>query len=253
MITVKEIIDINEVDINKDCSIIYIDPLNAKLVAANLLGFGASLFNRAERVKNFEIFESLNTRERPPFEKLEPFAMENTVDIFRIITCFENYMKSILLINGYVVHLIKSNDTKYDHLRLMQRKMPVYLKDVRGIEDFIQSPNEKVKSLLSGIENKTITMGTMLKTRYQQVIKLPASVYKTIEEYNAYRNKLHFYVQENLHISTFEVNKLEGIRDFVSENVTGLHHKLVNELEHMKVPQDESFYGKKNGVEFFSD
>ena len=139
-------------------------------------------------------------------------------------------MKAKLLLNGNVVHVIK-NDEKYKHLYNKQRKMPVTVREVTMIENFIIRPKEKIKALLPGIINMTIGIGTMLNSRrYQQVIQLPETILKTIKGLNEYRNNHHFYVNEVLSMSDGIVNDLSELIEFTKGNeMLGLFKQLDSE------------------------
>ena len=227
----QETISLFEIDFNKDPSIIYVDRRNSKGLALNLLIFGLGTFANALRVKEFNEYKSLNVpRHELDINKATPFIYENMIDIFKIITCFENYMKAKLLLNGNVVHVIK-NDEKYKHLYNKQRKMPVTVREVTMIENFIIRPKEKIKALLPGIINMTIGIGTMLNSRrYQQVIQLPETILKTIKGLNEYRNNHHFYVNEVLSMSDGIVNDLSELIEFTKGNeMLGLFKQLDSE------------------------
>lgn len=232
----EEILPSNEVDLNETPSIIYVDPLNASGLALNLLTFGISIFSNAKRIKEYDAFASLNVgkSELVDIDKATPFLIEHMVNMFRIITCFENYCKAILLLNGYVVHIIKHNhkdkvlNEQYKQLSNKQKKMPVSVKEVRHVEQFIIRPAEKVKALLPGITNKTISFDTMLtSSRYQKVIQLPIGILQTLHDYNRYRNTHHLYVQEHFHISDKIVNDVALLKDFITgQQMKGLYDKL---------------------------
>jgi hypothetical protein len=234
----QETLSILEINFNKHPSLIYSDNRNTKTLASNLLLYALNIFADTYRIKYINEYSTLEfTLKEKDIEKAKPFCNENIVDHFKIITCFENYMKAKLLDNGYVVHNIKagdakniSNDEKYKHLHNKQKKMPVALSELTLIEDFIMRPNEKVKVFLPGIINNTVSINTMLKSRYQKVIQFPENVLKTIKALNEHRNTHHFFIFEYLTMTDSTVKDLVELKEFVDTEMVLLYTKLQSEI-----------------------
>ena len=70
-----------------------------------------TFFDRAYIVENFEEFRKKITKQfssrgkrSPKWQDFSGFVRENLIDNIKIIICFENYLKSKLIEEGYFVH-----------------------------------------------------------------------------------------------------------------------------------------------------
>lgn len=84
----------------------YYDTRNQKVAAINLLFNGYRIFKGATIVRNFDVYKNMPSGpDSPPdINLIMSFFENNIIDETRIITCFENFMKGMLLLNGIVVH-----------------------------------------------------------------------------------------------------------------------------------------------------
>jgi hypothetical protein len=230
-------INYNDVDFNKHPSIAYVDPLNAKFLAINLLTFGIMIFHGALKIKNFKEYVSLNI----PLEEasglldiVKKYVEENAVDNFRIVTCFENYMKAKILMNGQLVHMIKGGDEKYKAIRKEQFERPISITEVSKIEPFVFDTKQVVHATLPGIIKNTIQISSLIKPKYQAVISLPGQVLSALTEYIDYRNNHHLMLREEFIMSSYVVNNLREIKDYVQGTILPLYQKLEEELKPYK-------------------
>lgn len=217
------LIDPSTVDYNKDFSIMYVDPFNSKYLAMNLLTFGITQFKRSKRILEFKLFAELQRKQS--LNEIYEFAICNINDTIRIAICFENFMKAVLLLNNCIVHIIK-NDQLYKPLNRKQKEEPVFIRELREIQDFEFTSTRDVKVVLPGIVNKTIGMGTMLSKAYQKIIYLPNDILDIVSSINQYRNNLHFYVKEELLINPENIRDLERLSEFVETAIVPLFHDV---------------------------
>jgi hypothetical protein len=162
---------------------------NQKVAAINLWFNGYRILHGATIVKKFEVYKNMPTGpDNPPDLDLVMFFWEdNIMDKTRIVTCYENFMKGILLLNDVVVHkLVKASN----ELKKAQRGLPVTINEVFTPQSFMQFDASKPKSWETSFQ--TINFSWMLEPAYQKIINLPPDVLELIRSINEERNKLHF-------------------------------------------------------------
>ncbi|MBV7533043.1 hypothetical protein [Chitinophaga sp. sic0106] len=170
--------------------IVYYANINRLITAQNLLAHSGEIFKRAYVYKNFETYRNLThgPQINLPISEIQEFAFEGVVDKVRITICFENYMKAILLINGYLVHEINPNSNKA--LNKSAKESPVLATAVLLQSSFVNLTSRNLKQL--EITYKTLQLSTLLKPKYQAVIQLPSNILKILSALNEERNKIHF-------------------------------------------------------------
>ncbi len=183
--------------------------VNKDYIIESLLSMGQLLFYNSFRMVKFDNFKSLNV----PYEQVDKkvakkFASETTVDSFRFVTCFDNYMKSILLSKDYLIHQAKNGK-----LKELQKDKPIHLKEV--LDGIVHTPDEEYKWKLSSINSHTIPISYMLKPKYQEVIGLPEDICSIILPLVEYRNKHHLFLEETMEMSKKVISDFEKLRDFM--------------------------------------
>jgi hypothetical protein len=208
-------IDEDEIDWNQDYSIIYIAG-NHKSLINKLLHFGQMLFYNSFRFIHFNEFRALNV----PLKKVDlkiakKFASETTVDMFRFVTCFDNYMKAVLLQNNYVIHQI--NSRKHFSVYNKQRTEPIAFDEI--IPSKVDIAGDKIGWRLDSIVSNTLSPSIMLKEKYQEVIGMGDGVVKILMDMVEYRNKHHLYISEGLSMSKKVIDDMQILIDFVDKNI----------------------------------
>lgn len=152
---------------------------------SQLITFGVEEFYGAHIIKNIDKLEQMilytkgDTSKMIPFkDAVAEFIFHDLSDSIRICTCFENIMKGILMVNGYMVHTLKTDRLAPLTKRQFKRPIPsAYIKKC-GI----------TKKELS---YKTVTFSLLLSDAYQAVKPLPDDVRSILKEINRSRNQLH--------------------------------------------------------------
>jgi hypothetical protein len=151
-----------------------------------MIVFGLEEFKGAFIIRNLDRLEALlDMKDRGEIgleefgQALAPFMFEDLTDAIRICVFFENYMKAILMSERMIVHQFTSERLK--PLGRRQSKRPIVNRY------FIKCHIEPRE-----VSEQTIGMGTMLNSKYQEVIKLPDDVLSIVREINSSRNELHF-------------------------------------------------------------
>lgn len=189
----------------------YYDTRNQKVAAINLLFNGYRLFKGATIVRNFDVYKNMPVGpDTPPdINLIMSFFEDSIIGETRIITCFENFMKAMLLLNGIVVHKL-ANVSK--DLRQVQRERPVKIEEVFTPESFSQ-PNMADPGKWE-TNFQTLNFSWMLKPAYQSIINLPADVLELVRSINEERNKLHFILLGEFQFGKSTIEKYGRIIEF---------------------------------------
>lgn len=193
----------------------YFDLTNQKIATVNLWANGLRIYKNATCIKYFSDLQSLSFSEKhpPDINKLFPFVNDNIIDNTRIITCFENFMKGSLILNGFVAHILTM---KHKDLKYQQKERPIKASEVFTESSFrlINTKNEKDFD----ITTQTVNFSWLLKEDYQKVFNLPRDVVSILKEINNTRNRLHFMSIEQYFIGQSTISNLSKVKNFV-ENV----------------------------------
>ncbi len=193
----------------------YFHTNNQKIAAINLLFNGYKILQGATIVKGFDIYKnvSFTDKQHPDYNILSPFINDSLMDDIRIITCFENYMKAILILKNYVVHRISSIDKR---LRTAQQERPILISELFIPTDFSNFDITRHSQWKTNFQ--TLNFSWMLKAKYQSVIELPQKMLELIKEINEERNKLHFISVDEFHFGKPTIERYESVIDF-AQNV----------------------------------
>jgi hypothetical protein len=194
----------------------YMHENNLKVSAINLWANGYKILNGATIVKNFESYKSIEFKDfkKTDLKKLEPFIYDNLMDKIRIITCFENFMKGILLLNNYIVHKLTD---KNKILKKVQKKRPININEIFTLNSF--SDFDKDKRNFWETNKQTINFSCMIIPEYQKIINLPKEILEIIVEINEERNNLHFINIEEIKFGKSTIEKYSKIIEFSNNTI----------------------------------
>jgi hypothetical protein len=189
----------------------YYDKRNQKVSTINLWFNGYRILYGATIVKNFETYKNMPTGpDNPPdLNLIMSFFEDNIIDETRIITCFENFMKGYLLLNGIVVHKLAKVSKE---LKQAQRDRPVTIDEVFTPESFMQFDDTHPEKWETNFQ--TLNFSWMLKPSYQSIINLPADVLELIKSINEERNRLHFISMGEFQFGQSTIEKYGRIIEF---------------------------------------
>lgn len=213
----------------------YFAERNMKAFAVNMIVFGCQTFVRANHIKEIDKLSSLidfQDRNRPNQEIIEQmgeYVLNTIPDWIRIIICFENYMKAILLKNGFLIHKIDKNQISLKTLANNQNKRPIPLSKFNQIYNFSMDINSK-QWVLEGVKPQTIDFSVLLRKKYQDEIQLPDKILELISGINDKRNNLHFYHEASNSYSKEFMDGLRLMDKFVREDMMGIASVLENDL-----------------------
>ena len=171
----------------------------------------------------------------PPNETLMlPFALNNLIDSIKIHICIENFLKAILIANGFVVHLL-SKDV-FPILHTKQKNEPILIEEVTRIAQWEENSKIKLndanlRKQIKGISDYTLGISVLLSLGYMNKLGLKQSTIDLFKPYLKYRNNLHYYMDETFIIENSSYQKILSIIFFVNENVVKIQNIIVDELK----------------------
>lgn len=192
----------------------YFHTNNQKIAAINLWINGFNIFYGATVVKGFDTYKSVEfTETQPPdFEVLSPFINDSLMDDTRIVTCFENFMKGILILNDCIVHKLNKKPLKYD-----QQVRPIRISE--AFTEFSFTSFDGAKPELWETSFQTLNFSWMLKPTYQAIINLPTDILSNITTFNEERNKLHFIKMNQFQFGKPTIDKYSKVIEFVNTTI----------------------------------
>ena len=155
------------------------------------------------------------------------FLEEHLIDHIKIMICFENFLKGLLIKKGYIVHkLNKSVDNKFNIL-VSNLKQPLRIGEYKRVEREFYDPVSKNKTLRA-LKSQTLALGTLLsKQQYLDIFKIPNDIITVIDDFKRERNTLHLRQFSASGISDKYVSSLEKLINFVNNRLIRDHNNLV--------------------------
>lgn len=211
---------------------IYYRGTNINAICVNLLHFAFGQFNRATHIKKLDglksifieddkIVDSLSDEKK---DKMTEFIFDGLIDSIRIIICYENFMKSILLSKKFLVHEIdKKVDDKYHNI---QKREPVNLDEYLEKHPWIKD-NSLGYHVLPGITKRTIKFSSLLKKKYSDVMLIPDSIIEIVKNHYSKRNEIHFYMEERFNYSMKTISEWEELRDYTNKVIANCNNKII--------------------------
>ena len=205
--------------------------------ASELLHFGIKQFKKTiHSTKVNELLADLESaRDKGIFGGcLLGLTSDALIEYTRIIVCFQNYMFAKLLVEGYLVHKIDSNI--FRSLAKKQQSKPAKITDFAGHSSYEMNSKEYI--ILRGLKkDETLNFSTLLKEKYQEIIKLPQIIQATLKDYNRVRNFQHFHIKETTAPIRIDkqvggenecenIDQVKALYDFVEGDMIRLHDKL---------------------------
>lgn len=176
----------------------------------------AITITRADELKSI-IAEPLGQGRK---EKMAEFMFERIVDDLRFIVCFENFIKSTLITQKYLVHQVKD-----EQLKSQQRKRPILIEEVLTQEAFLLENKNDFP-----LTEKTIQFSDLLTRGYREASGLPVPIYNLLRKINQRRNENHFLFF--MELTPKEVlEEAATLNKFVDEQMVPWVQKLDSELK----------------------
>jgi hypothetical protein len=190
-------------------------------VADSLLLFGAEQFKSSKIIREVDILNAVLKEFGTGFIPVQiqkdiiiPFALSYLIDSIKIIIFFENYMKSELLRNDFLIHKVCSKE-EYKAVKKQQEKRPLKLIELDKIKGF--SVNEKKQYIgHEGVTAMTLGFKDLIrKDTYCKQYKFDDNIRNIALRINDNRNRLHLYESIDFTLSSSFMEDLKQLIDFV--------------------------------------
>ena len=203
-------------------------------VAWSMLRYASKIFWGCETIKELDRAKYLSDR---VFIENETSAFSELIDLFqhiessvldavRIVICFENYFKAVLLLKNYVIHRMEVDICRKDfpqfvtgkaQRQLLQKSTPILISDVKQAENHVRVSVEPLRTL----NNQTIDIGTLLREpKYRSVYSKGKEsddrLFPLLQSLNKTRNSLHFLNIQYIAMGGLAVDSFLFLRDYVS-------------------------------------
>lgn len=187
-------------------------------------------FGRVYRIAHFKTFnQMLNDLSNEEFSHNYAWLAEALIDEIKVIICFENYAKSKLLEDGFVIHEIspKREHPHYKNLKALAEKQkhePVLISELIALDGIVE--DEDAKLTMKSLSKNTIPFGRILReTKYLDVPAFPDHILKILKKMNEDRNRLHFLTMESGYYHRSILDKWILLSSFVDSKIID-HHNL---------------------------
>ena len=224
-------------EIAKNHQLVYRDIRNAKGMSMGLLTFGYRQFLTTKRFEKLAVIKKLcedfSPTQPPDIRLLSDLAFDNLLDSIKITICFENFIKSLLLSNGFVIH--KLDKAIFPELAKEQYSKPISFHRVKAICDWeinpkLNVPEEWMKKQIKGINTMTIGMKELLSADYLSLLNISDEIIKICTPYFKYRNNLHLYSGESITFTKSDYKDFVKIIDFINRDLIRIQNMIVDDL-----------------------
>jgi hypothetical protein len=228
----------------------YISEETKTYVAWSMLCFSSKMFWGCEMIRELDKAKSLSDKafignESDAFSELLDLYQQiesPLLDAIKIVICFENYFKAILLLENYAIHQmdlkICREDfpqfvTKNTRKELLQKSTPILIQDIKQAEKHhIVWSTDPFQTL----KNQTIQISTLLeKPKYQTVYskgkESDDELFPLLRSLNRTRNSLHFLNIEYIGSGGLGVGSFLFLRDYVSTYIDSYIEKFYKDNE----------------------
>lgn len=226
----------------------YISEETKTYVAWSLLCYSSKMFWGCEMIKELDKAKSLSDRAfgNEPSAFPELFDLLQNIespllDAVRIVICFENYFKAMLLLENYVIHRMDSTicSEKFPQFikgkrkQLLQKSTPILLQDIKQAEN-----HDKVWSVepLQSLTPQTIEISTLLgKPKYKAIYskgkEIDDKLFPLLQTLNRTRNSLHFLNVEYIASGGLGVDNFVFLRDYVLKHIDAYGERFYTDNE----------------------
>ncbi|MBS1599982.1 MAG: hypothetical protein JST75_17275 [Bacteroidetes bacterium] len=208
----------------------YLEMTRTKLIAANLLTFGARHFKSSSIIARLgEIENYYKCKDKSIYgfgQKFNDVLFNSSIDDIRISICYENYFKAKLLLNGFIIHKINHNKLKI--LSNEQKLRPI---DVKEIVAQLTYPHnfDVLKQVLT---ESTLDYSTLLSQQaYFRHFYIDDDVIKFLDKLRKKRNRLHLLISERFEISFKRIEDYKKLNNIVDFDIAFLQNTMINELD----------------------
>jgi hypothetical protein len=201
-------------------------------VVVGQLTFSYRTFQLIEVIKNLdklktfiEIGNTISIEQRVEYLKDNDFLFQRILDDIKIAMVFENYFKSKLLLNDYIIHVINPTNDKLKKLKNLQFKRPIEKSELLKIVG-------DVNEIKNNITENTINYSTILNSpKYYKLFLIEREIIDFLIQLNKERNRLHLLYSEPIIISRKEYNYFIKLSEIVKYDITILQRTLIDKMD----------------------
>lgn len=226
----------------------YISEETKTYVAWSLLCYASKMFWGCEMIKELDKAKSIADRafgnEPTAFPELLDLLQKiesPLLDAVRIVVCFENYFKAMLLLENYVIHRMDLNVCRGrfpqfitgKQKQLLQKSTPILIQDLKQAENHDKTWSVKP---LQSLTPQTIEISTLLgQPKYRAIYsngkEIDDKLFPLLQELNRTRNSLHFLSIEYLASGGLGVNHFVFLRDYALKYIDSYSEKFYRDNE----------------------
>ena len=225
----------------------YISEETKTYVVWSMLCYSSKMFWGCEMIKELDKAKSLSDKafgdEPTVFSELLDLLQRiesPLLDAIRIVICFENYFKAVLLLENYVIHRMNRGICR-DRFpqfvtgkaaKLLQDSAPVLISDIKQAEGHFGLSVKPLETLT----DQTIGLSTLLeKTEYKAIYskekETDKKLFPLLQSLKDTRNSLHFLNIEYLASGGLGVDSFLFLRDYVSTHIDSYGEKFYKDNE----------------------
>lgn len=216
----------------KDSGAICLNNEAYKLLKATIL-IGNRNELKKEELKDVEIIENMSNYEMGPLSRSlfdNPF-----VDYFIVAAAVEIFLKSKLIENGYIVHVINRNCNQFTKLSEKQKYQPVKFSEYCINKD---CETYRAKNKETELTQLTVTSGILLnKPEYIKVLNLDHDVLKILKGITNRRNRIHLPTDGMPEEYKLDSKSFDILIDYINREFVD----KANELKKRVLPEKKAY------------
>lgn len=217
----------------------YRNEKNRKRVAWELLRASYKTFYSSklirkldELIKVYSAFKPNNTKSVSRlFKVLDQIETPLTDDV-KISISFENYLKSELLLRGFVIHIIdrKALGKKFKTYAKKQGKHPITISAIKKAEGVFRK--RKTNYNFHSLTKKTINYSTLLNNpNYKDRIKLPPELCRILNNIRERRNSLHYLINYSSVYNSKVLTDYQYLKSIIDNRLVNQYNRLLKNLD----------------------
>lgn len=217
----------------------YCNEKNRKQVAWELLRssyktiYSSKLIRKLdELIKVYYAWKPNNTKNDSRLFKVLNQIKTPLIDDIQISISFENYLKSKLLLSGFVIHIIDSKalGEKFREYEKKQRKRPITISDIKKAEGVFRK--RKTNYIFHSLTEKTINYSTLLnKPNYKDRIKLPPELFRILDNIRKRRNNLHYLINYSTVYNSKVLTDYQYLKSIIDNRLVNQYNRLLKNLD----------------------
>ena len=184
-----------------------------------------------ELIKVYSALKPNNTKSVSRLFKVLDQIETPLIDDVKISISFENYLKSELLLRGFVIHIIdrKALGEKFKTYANKQGKHPITISAIKKAEGVFR---KRKINFFHSLKKKTINYSTLLnKPNYKDRIKLPPELCRILNNIRARRNSLHYLINYSSVYNSKVLTDYQYLKSIIDNRLVNQYNRLLKNLD----------------------